>query len=390
MWTVWALSACAWAAGGLPEAEADGARAAAVITVEQRPTLPILLMTPPGFDSALRGSDVIDAAARVLDRVSGVEGLSPEQAGLALDALDRCTVADRFACAVRLLRDLPRASRTSGWALLVLLRPSAGGDERLDLQILDIDAASRALAHAAPGEEAEDEIFRHVRALPPVQRGAARDAAALAVTFDAAVAAALGELLPPIDRGELALRVGCAPCDVALDGRWLVRVDGPQLTLRQVPVGERHLTLSRDGEARDYPVTVEAGARTEIDARDFGVGGPTVVPRGALIGGGAAAMVAGGVLIAVARASSSGLVCLEQAVGRCPSLGPWVRVDGDPLVATTAWDPLLLSGAGLAGAGLAWGGAGLLGDGLEPLWSALVAAAGAGVGVAIAAAGSAP
>ena len=91
MWPTLALSASLWAATG-----------GAVVLVEPRPTVPILLLTPPGFDARVRGSDVFEAAALVLERTVGMQGLSPEQAGLSMEALDRCSVSDRFTGTIRL------------------------------------------------------------------------------------------------------------------------------------------------------------------------------------------------------------------------------------------------------------------------------------------------
>lgn len=389
MWAVWALSACAWAAGApLPPSPAGGDE----LRVDPRPRLPILLITPPGFDSSLRGSDVIDATARVLDRTSGIDGVSPEQAGLALDALDRCTLDDRFACAVRLIRDLPLAVRSSGWALLVLLRPSASGDERLDLQLIEIEPAAAALAATPPGEALEDAIFRHARPLPPVMRGEARDASALAERMTRAVAGPLAQLLPPAPSGTIDLALACAPCQLAFDGRWLAHVETSALRLTHAPLGEHHLTLTRGSEARDYAVVIAGAEPVQLDARDFASpGADAVIGRGLLVGAGVAALVVGSALVVAGHSSGADVVCLRSAsTDGCASIGPWARVDRDPLVATTSWSPLLLAGAGLAGAGLSWGGAGLLGDGLDPLWATLIAAVGAGVGLTVATVGSAP
>lgn len=376
-----------WAACAL--AAVFAAEVPAEVAVEPRPTAPILVFVAPGFDSALRGSDVIDATARLLGRVSGIEGLSPEQAGLALNALDRCSVEARFACAVRLIRDLPPSARSSGRAVLVLRRPSAGGDERLDLQILDVDAAADALTYAT-GDALEDAIFQHARALPPVMRGDVRDAEGLADRMEATVALALGGLVPPSDHGELWLRLACAPCEVALDGRALARVTGDELRLTQVPAGAHELTISRDDSARHYRVDVASDGRVELDARDFTGVSAAGVSRGVLLGGGGAAVATGAALIVLARSMTSGVVCLATDEAACPSIGPWTQVDGDAVRAAPRWDPVMLGGATLAGAGLSWAVTGLARDGVDPWWAVIAGVVGASAGLSVAMIGSAP
>jgi hypothetical protein len=378
MWATLALSASLWAATG-----------GAVVLVEPRLTVPILLLTPPGFDARVRGSDVFEAAALVLERTVGMQGLSPEQAGLSMEALDRCSVSDRFTCAVRLIHALPVAVRTSGWALLVLLRPSSGGVDRLDLQLLDIDGAARALS-TTQGDTAEDAVFRHARALPPVTSGPADDARTLAAALERAAGDALVELLPRASLGALTLDVACAPCDVAWNGRWLATLTTTTTLLTQIPSGEHHLTLSKSGEARDYTVLIEVDHTLPLDARDFAAPHRGEVPRVLLAAGGAAALVGGAILVSVARAGAPDAVCLPPAGTSCGSLRPWAHLDPDALDATATWSPTFLAGTALAGAGLSWGAAAALDAELSPVWATLLAAAGLGVGVGVGLLGSAP
>lgn len=379
MWAFWALSATLWATPG-----------SAVVVVEPRPTVPILLLTPPGFDARLRGSDVFEAAAQVLEEAAGMQGLSPEQAGLSLEALDRCSVSDRFTCAVRLIHALPTAVRSSGWALLVLLRPTSGGAERLDLQLLDIGGAARALSATHDGESAEDEVFRHARALPPVTSGPTLDARALAAALARAIAGPLAELLPRPSFGAVRLALSCAPCDVSWDGRWLTTVTTTSALVAQIPAGEHHLTLSKDGEARDYALRVEAERMLELDARDFAAPRGATTPRALLAVGGAAAVVGGALLVAVARAGAADAVCLAPAGQSCDAPRPWTTLDPGALDATGQWSPSFLAGAALGGAGLSWGAAAALDAQLSPLWATLLAVAGVGVGLGVGMLGSAP
>lgn len=393
---------------------AEAATPDAEIDLAQREPLVIIPLIPPDTAPHLRSSEIIELTDQLLERQTDLTAVGPDQAGISVDAMERCPAELRLSCWAREARPAYRPEppdphdAPSPPRLLLVLAIQARPQEPDRISGLLLDTTAALAAYDAQDRSLPD--WEHAAEESLFQSAVVDRPGFVVVSSREDLRRYLRELIealrPALERrghwqpfGELTISGVDAGLAIELDGRPIGSTGAGDTRVRGVAPGPRRVRL-RDprGELADAEATISVVRGTERRLQLALVPRPRPLARHLRTAGiwtGLGLVLAGAVVTAVAVANPPDFRYLEPCVGSgcagaSTSFARWCDLgsgssdcSGGPLAAPLGYSLII--------AGAVTGGGSLLSEAEEPelswLWPVLGLALGAGSYAISAAAG---